>query len=555
MKKTTYLLVCLLVAVFAIACEDEISEPGDNPDYNSDSTGVTQNQTDTLIIDNLSGYVQKGPFINGSSITISELKSNLSPTGINYNTQIVDNKGTYGIKDVKFTSKFVELKANGFYFNEITGEKSTAQVTLYALSDLTDTTSLNVNILSNLERQRVEFLVSNGNAFREAKQKAQKEILSIFNFDPDTIKESELLDISKAGNDNAILLAISVILQGKRSEADLSELMANISTDIREDGKLTSETLGSELINQCKYLDLAEIRKNLVDRYNDLGADASIPDFEKYIKKFIDSTEFVYTSSIEYPEFSNYGENILFGEKDTFVALNEYSMAADLPVGTSLKIVLKGGLWGYYAMPDGPVNWDITKYSYSTRQQTFTSQEDGKACDLKILFDPPQQEDNLTIEYYENGSITPTKIKHLIIIDENSQSTNPPENDSIIYPEQTEAGRNILCPQNDTFYVDSTYSMAFNSELDDSIFITITGGSWEYSFYPMILAGWFVSEYNGSEKSQKFSFYEPMTEDSEIEFKFTGTGYSEPVIIEYKEYINGYLNTWSRSVRVFELKK
>jgi hypothetical protein len=272
-----------IMAVFALSCEEEIFKPIDKTYNDNDTTGVTQNPVDTLTIEDLSGYVQKGPFINGSSITISELKANLSPTGINYNTQIVDNKGTYGIKDIKFTSNYVELRANGFYFNEITGEKSSAQLTLYALSDLTDTTSLNVNILSNLEKRRVEYLVTNGSSFREAKQRAQKEILSVFSIDPDTIRESELLDISKEGEDNAILLAVSVILQGNRSEADLSELMANISTDIREDGTLNSQAIGSELINHCKYLDLGKIRNNLVARYNNMGTDAIIPDFEKYV--------------------------------------------------------------------------------------------------------------------------------------------------------------------------------------------------------------------------------------------------------------------------------
>ena len=47
---------------------------------------------------------------------------------------------------------------------------------------------------------------------------------------------SEYLDISQPGDKNAILLAISVILQGYLSVAELSELLANITTDIREDG-------------------------------------------------------------------------------------------------------------------------------------------------------------------------------------------------------------------------------------------------------------------------------------------------------------------------------
>ena len=555
MKKQAYLSICFIMAVFIFSCEEEIFKPIDKVHNNTDTTGVIQNLTDTLTIEELSGYVQKGPFINGSSITISELKTNLSPTGINYNTQIVDNKGTYGIKDIKFTSNYVELRANGFYFNEITGEKSSAQLTLYALSDLTDITSLNVNILSNLEKRRVEYLVSDGLSFREAKEKAQKEILAIFSIDPDTIRESELLDISKDGEDNAILLAISVILQGNRSEADLSELMANIGTDLREDGILNSETMGSELINQCKYLDLGEIRNNLVTRYSSMGTNVIIPDFEKYIEKFIDSTAYEFTNNIEYPEYSDYGENILFAEKDTFIARKDYSMAAVLPVGTSLRIVMRNGMWYYNAMPNGPVNWNITTYDFSTRQQTFTAKEDGKVCDLVIMFDPPQVQGDLTIEYYENEATTPTKIKHLTILDEDNQPYIPPETDTALYPLRTESGENLLCPLNDTFYVDTNYVMAFNLQDYDTIYITLTGGTWEYEFYPDAQPLGYVTNYNSSEKSQMFVFSGPVTEGREIRFRFTGTDYPEPVMIDYAEYINGYMNTWSRPVIIIPYLK
>ncbi len=270
--------------------------------------------------------------------------------------------------------------------------------------------------------------------------------------------------------------------------------------------------------------------------------------FEKYIEKFIDSTEFVFTNNIEYPEYSNYGENILFAEKDTFMARKDYSMAADLPVGTSLKIVMKSGMWYYNAIPNGPVNWNITTYDFSSRQQTFTAKEDGKACDLIIMFDPPQVQGDLTIEYYENGAVTPTKVKHLTIIDEESQTNNPSDNDTTLYPLGTETGLNMLCPLNDTFYIDTTYVMEFKIQEYDTILVTLTGGTWEYEFSPSIQALWWVSDYDSNDKSQRFVFGEPMMEGYEIRFRFTGTDYPDPVMIEYAENINGKMNVWSRPV-------
>jgi hypothetical protein len=71
--------------------------------------------------------------------------------------------------------------------------------------------SLNVNVLSTLEKGRVEYLFSNGTGFSEAKKQAQSEILSIVEIDETSISESELLDISKSGDNNAVSLDVSCL--------------------------------------------------------------------------------------------------------------------------------------------------------------------------------------------------------------------------------------------------------------------------------------------------------------------------------------------------------
>ena len=257
------------------------------------------NNTNNLSIDLISGFVQKGPYINGSSITMSELSSDLIQTGKTYSSQILDNKGTFEMKSIDLISQFAELKVDGFYFNEIINNNSNAQLTLYALSDLTDKSSLNVNILSSLEKRRVEYLVSQGSSFNDAKSQAQSEILKIFEISKSEMMESERLDITESGDDHAILLAISVMLQGYLQVADLSELLANLSNDISEDGELNDSTLGTTLINNAKTITLSEISKNLVDRYETQGLVVTVPDFEKYVNQFIDNTPFEFTAFIE----------------------------------------------------------------------------------------------------------------------------------------------------------------------------------------------------------------------------------------------------------------
>ena len=131
------------------------------------------------------------------------------------------------------------MMANGFYFDEVQGKKSTAQLTLFASANLADTSSIvNINLLSHLEKNRVRYLIQEeSKSFATAKKQAQKEILAIFGIEKESIVASENLDITHEGDDNAILLAISVILQGYDGKVgNLAELLANISTDMETDG-------------------------------------------------------------------------------------------------------------------------------------------------------------------------------------------------------------------------------------------------------------------------------------------------------------------------------
>jgi uncharacterized protein (TIGR02145 family) len=243
-----------------------------------------------IIKEKVTGHVQKGPFVNGTSITMSELSSSLAQTGNVFTTQISNNVGSFEIDNIILTSGYVEFSASGYYFDEIKGSLSIAPLNLFALSDIRDISTVNVNILTHLEKQRVNYLIKHNKSFSEAKKTAQSEILSIFGIDLINISNSESLDISASSESNAVLLAISIILQGNRSVGDLTELLANISNDIKEDGILNTATILTDLRNSAKELVLSAIRSNLEKRYQDIGVNATIPGFEKYVNDFLSFT-------------------------------------------------------------------------------------------------------------------------------------------------------------------------------------------------------------------------------------------------------------------------
>jgi hypothetical protein len=382
----------------------------------NDSAGSVNVQT-------LTGYAQKGPFINGSSITVYDLQSDLTASGKSYNSQITDNKGKFHLDNISLSSSYVRLRADGFYFNEISGEQSSSQITLYALSDINGKSDINVNLLTTLENARVEYLMKNGKSFAESKVQAQREILEIFNIEKSDVKASENMNISEDGDDNGILLAISLILQGYRSESELTELLSNIGSDLEQDGKLDNEATGSLLINHAINLDTISIKQNLAKRSSDIGASANIPVFGRYITNFILKTKFVITQSpISYPESGINGANILSLTKTTYSSGfdSTHSLAAQLAKGTSLKIKITSiftvsdtgaitkPMW--YRFSGTEVNWTVSDFNFTDYSQIFTATESGKTCDLKMFF----EQGSFVIEYFEMNATLPTRTKTII---------------------------------------------------------------------------------------------------------------------------------------------
>jgi hypothetical protein len=388
---TTFLLVTILVA-------------------------CNKNSEDKFTKESISGVSQKGPFINGSSLTVFELDENFSQTGESFNTQIADNLGSFEIEDIGMPTQYAKLKADGFYFNEIKNANSTSPISLYALSDLSDKSTVNVNLLSTLEVSRVEYLIDNGSSFTDAKRQAQEEILNMFFIQNADIPESELLDISADGNGNAILLAISLILQSYRTEAGLSELVANIATDIRTDGILNSSVLGSELINGARLVDQIGVRNNLENKYAALGITTVIPDFEYYINQFINLCTYTFTMNIEYPyiiyENQVPRKNVLADTTFVISNLAQYSFGADMPTGTSLRVVVKPTnpgtpaewLWNYF---DGPGDWTVQNYYPDSQIVSIT----GSDIIVNISQFHVTGSSSLDLVIYENNAQVPTRVK------------------------------------------------------------------------------------------------------------------------------------------------
>ena len=97
-----------------------------------DSSSSADTDTSTSSAVTVSGKVQKGPYVQGTEITVRELDSSMTPTGNTFTGTIDDSTGSFSIKGT-LTNKIAELAADGYYFNEVSGSLFPQQNWLFRL--------------------------------------------------------------------------------------------------------------------------------------------------------------------------------------------------------------------------------------------------------------------------------------------------------------------------------------------------------------------------------------------------------------------------------------
>ena len=250
-----------------------------------------------ISLDSLVGFTQKGPFLKGSTVYLYELSDGrtLKQTNGNFTSNITQDNGRYKFLARDLVSQYAMVVVDGYYRNEVTGVSSNAPIRLKAITDMRKRNSVNVNILTHLEFERVYHLVTRGDStgkkltVKQAKRQAQREIMDIFNIKLEKDTDAEDMDVFGAKEADAALLAISILLQGDRTESEMMALLAEISTDIAEDGLWNDSTTGNAAKTKAQIADwaftrdLSKFRKNVEGWH--LGG--SVGNFELFINNFI----------------------------------------------------------------------------------------------------------------------------------------------------------------------------------------------------------------------------------------------------------------------------
>ena len=239
----------------------------------------------------ISGVSQKGPFVKGATVTAFELdgSKSLLQTGRTFVGNITQDDGRFNMSNVTLKSSYVRLSANGYYRNEVSGKNSTAPITLNAVTDLDARNTVNVNLLTHLEYDRVAHLMAQGDGtlkIKKLKKQAEGEIFKAFHFD-DLVDfgYSEDLDVFGSTDADAALLAISILLQGDRSEADLTALLSGFSNDFK-DGTWDSAQVKAEIADWALEKDAQKLLPKYRTNVKGWGLSTTVPEFEKYIRRF-----------------------------------------------------------------------------------------------------------------------------------------------------------------------------------------------------------------------------------------------------------------------------
>ena len=235
----------------------------------------------------VAGLAQKGPFVKGSEVTVQGLDcKTMEFTEEKFTGKVKSNKGDFGVDDVNLSASCALFEVSGYYLNEFTGEKSSNKLTLHAISDLSDRKSVNINVLTELEYERVMNLVSKEKmSFADAKMQAEKEVLASLGI-MDLFESFEGMSIYEKGDGNSTLLATSVLLQSDLNAEELTDRIDAIASSITKTGEWNDEKTKTKMADWASAAKDDGKFETVRDNLEKWSGSDEIPAFEEVVEEF-----------------------------------------------------------------------------------------------------------------------------------------------------------------------------------------------------------------------------------------------------------------------------
>lgn len=273
MKKALFrnIWVAVVAAVGLASCSES-----------NEATGEKEVFIPTVHI--VKGKVEKGPLVRGSQIDMRTLDQYMVPTGNSYTATIENNTGDFNFGSLKVNTPYAKLTADGYFFNEVDGKLSTGTIKLDAIVDLSDNSTVNVNVLTHLKSKRINHLIANeGKTFKEADEQAQRELLAQFGLQGYATKDASKFSITSGDDAAGALIAVSSLILSDRSEAEIVEYLSLLSNEFSTTGTFSDTTKG-KLKSTRNYLNgkLDVIATNIKERYKELGYEVDVKDLASF---------------------------------------------------------------------------------------------------------------------------------------------------------------------------------------------------------------------------------------------------------------------------------
>ncbi len=232
------------------------------------------------------GAVQKGPLQPGSVVTAYELNQDLEKTDTSYTTQIEDYEGNYSMNE-RFNTPYVELVAQGDYFNELTG-KSDEQMRMSAFVDMNATTQVNFNVATAAMKASIMAKVQAGQTFDKAVNETTSALLSLYSYDPDQWADGinfYNVNLSNAGDTSTVLLVISAstLTMATENGLTLEQQIEKIGQVLLDPKSVQFEEMKQALTKYSLALYKTAAYENTQKYYADNGLDFNIPHVDYFI--------------------------------------------------------------------------------------------------------------------------------------------------------------------------------------------------------------------------------------------------------------------------------
>ena len=293
-NKSGYRIVCDGDSI-GVVLNGSDGKDGKDAEIAKPDTTVNDSEKIAISLDSLVGVTQKGPFLKGSTVYLYELSDGrtLKQTNGNFTSNITSNDGRYKFMARDLVSQYAMVVVDGYYRNEVTGNTSEAPIRLKAITDMRKRNSVNVNILTHLEFDRVYSLVTRGDkdgkklTVKQAKRQAQKEILELFDIELDYDTDAEDMNVFGKTDADAALLALSVLLQGDRTESDMMALLTEISNAMASKGTWNDSLTKAQIALWAAVADGQGRLDSIANHVKGWGlGGGNVPPFEKYIRNF-----------------------------------------------------------------------------------------------------------------------------------------------------------------------------------------------------------------------------------------------------------------------------